>query len=58
MSEFKVGDSVRCVDITDTHFLTREKIYTVMGVNKSNCVSVDIGKFYWEPTRFELVEEK
>lgn len=57
MSEFKVGDKVRCVDFTNSISLTHGVVYVVQGVNKNNFIRVSLGELYWNPDKFELVEE-
>jgi len=61
MANFKVGDKVKCVDEGSGRFLTKNKIYTVLGTDFQNSVLIEddsgdkSANFYSD--RFVLVEK-
>lgn len=52
MSQFRIGDTVRCIDTEDTPFYLEGK-YTV-GDTVENWVHIE-GDGYWQDSRFELL---
>ena len=55
--KFKVGDTVRCVDSQYASGLTAGQIYVVKDTLK-NMIVVDRDQYYWNASRFELVEDQ